>query len=170
MIRDDSNGYRVTMDLSNGATSETLETDNRYLRCIWPSTFGDLQNSFLSGRACNGPATEPCFKLGNIMMDQFDRAYLSQTSAEEECRFYGGRLPNEQEMTELIQNGAPNGTNSWLWINNPFTYQGGNYGYPLGRWSWNGDPGWRYYNGSSTGSYSGPGSNNTFRCVMNTQL
>jgi hypothetical protein len=169
-LRDDSSGYRVTMLLSNGTTSEALETDTRYFRCVWPSTFGDAQNSFLSGRACNGPAADPCFKLNHMVMDQHDRAFLPQTSAEEECRFYGGRLPTEQEITELIQNGAPNGTGSWLWMNNPFTFQTGSFGYPLGRWTGNGDAGWRFYNASNTGSYASPGSNNTFRCVMSTKL
>lgn len=102
---DGTRHYRIK--LLDGVMSAVVDSTPSKYRCIWPTTLG---NAF-SGRACYGPAAEPCFQpaTDNIRWDKYNRASIAHQSAAWECAFYGGRLPTVEEAARLIHRGAPNG-------------------------------------------------------------
>lgn len=160
LISDDTLTQRVTLRLSDGATSAATELSSIPYRCVWPVEKGDVFGS----RSCYGVTADPCFQSGDLRMDSYDRAAMPQSSAAQECAYFGGRLPDGGEFQNLIHAGAPNGSSNWLWISDPVYWHSSNYGYAIGQWSGTGQTSWAF--DSSAGSVSKPSDSRAFRCIF----
>ena len=157
--------------VSDGAATGTVRTSTAPYRCVWPTTKGEA----FGGRSCygdpddgNGGEADPCFETGRVRTDQLDRAAISAPSAAWECAYYGGRLPDTRELREIIYGGAPNGSNTWLWVNRPLYWYSGGYGYAIERWSGVGNTGFAV--NDTYGTMSGEGSYRPFRCVFSDRM
>ncbi|MBN2693093.1 hypothetical protein JXR93_00395 [bacterium] len=122
---------KMTLRLSDGVTSRSLTTVQVPYRCIWPATNNDI----LVGNNCMGNSTSPCFEVGDIIADSYDRASVDYTAALEDCLSSGGHLMDSRTFINLVQQGLPNGSNNYNWINEAAYWYSGNYGLHVVRWS-----------------------------------
>ncbi len=106
---------RVTVRLSDGATSGAPDDTESFYRCVCP---GPQPISF-GGNNCNGPPGGGCFPLstgnGRYQIDVEDRPALPKGSAVWECTFNHGHLASLTTLVEAVDQGIPNGTNTWLY-------------------------------------------------------
>ncbi len=154
------NKYHVLIRLSNGSSTTYSDTSSHPYRCIWPAKKSDV----LHKHNCYGPPGNECFKTKDgLIFDSYDRPSINVVGASFDCKFSGGRLPTLRDLTRVIHQGAPNGTNSWLWLMNPTYWYHNNYGYSLGRWSGVGSSSWNY--NSSRGGVGSNTSSYRFRCI-----
>ncbi|MEM7180291.1 MAG: hypothetical protein AAF518_05230 [Spirochaetota bacterium] len=161
--------FRTLVRYSDNITSHSTEANTYNFRCIWPSSRGDV----VSGPGCMGEPGSRCFKVGDeYIADSKDRAPVSFSAAQDECRALGGRLPDMREMTELTHNGWDNGTNHWLWMDEGVWWGSVNSGYSLSRWSGTADASWSYPSGGYALTYSSPAATGAFmyfRCIFSTK-
>jgi hypothetical protein len=156
----------VTVRVSDGTTAEYGQTTAVPYRCIWPVTKGNV----FSGRSCYAEPAMGCYQADDLRMDDFDRPAMPQASASNECAFYGGRLPDQDEFQSLIHSGARNGSNSYMWLDEPLYWYSNGYGYATGRWSGIGTTGWTYDVSPGNGSLSWSTTSKAFRCVFSNRL
>ncbi|PNU18569.1 hypothetical protein C2E25_16985 [Geothermobacter hydrogeniphilus] len=162
-------GQRSTIRVSDGDVSALAETSVTPYRCVWPGAAGDIFGS----RACYGDpaASDGCFTTSDLRSDSYDRASLTQPAAAWECAFYGGRLPDLNDLQSLIHAGAPNGSGNNLWSAEPiFMYNGNTYGYATFGWSGTGTAGWTPDGYYMTFSLAPGTALSPFRCVYSNQL
>ena len=72
-----------------------------------------------------------------------------------------------KSFVNLVQQGLPNGTNNWNWINEAAYWYNNGYGLHIVKWSGI-DTGWS--GGSNKQAVSGSNNNRPFRCVYNKDL
>lgn len=156
---------RVTIRVSDGGVSNSAESSALPYRCVWPST----ETEVFTGRACAGPAESPCFTAGRARLDQRDRAPVPLSAANWECSYFGGRLADADDFMRFTHAGAPNGTNNWLWLNNPIYRYSNQYNYAIGRWTGTGTTGWQYQSGPF-GTDAPETNRYHFRCVYDDDL
>jgi len=159
-------GERALVRVSDGGASHAPEATPQYVRCVWPSTRGDV----LANRNCYGPPGDECFRSPDgLSLDSYDRPAVDVVTAGHECAAVGGHLAAHHELAELVHAGAPNGSDAYLWLDDFAYWYSGNYGYHLGRWSGVGLPDWEYDQGVHGGV--GYGSDyRPFRCVHDRAL
>ena len=159
-------GSRIVIRVSDGATGQRDELDGSVaFRCIWPGTRGAV----LDARSCTGTGANACVQLGRIRVDPYDRPPLPLVAASSECAFFGGHLPDHDMMSLLVHEGAPNGSNGWLWLAEPVQWYPNLYGYALGRWSGVGTQDWAY-DSPAHGALSDEADYRAFRCVYTDTL
>jgi hypothetical protein len=157
----------IVIRLSDGGTSNAVRTSAAPYRCVWPSTKGDA----FGGRSCYAYPADSCFQVGNTRMDRYDRPAVSAPSAAWECAYYGGRLPIHDDFVRLVRAGAPNGTNSWLWMNRPMYWYNNGWGYAVSRWSDLGSSTWIWESGGTgTAAVSWEYTYRHFRCVFSDEM
>jgi hypothetical protein len=154
-------GRRILLRVSDGDTTNDVETGSYPYRCIWPTTVGNV----FTGRSCVGEGPDPCFTVGRLRTDRYDRAPLPASSATWECAYYGGQLPDADQLGELIQAGLVNGTDAWIWVQRPIYWYSGGYGYAVARWPGAGPAEWAFGTTPSYGSLSWETNHRGFRCV-----
>ncbi len=161
-----SDNSRTIVRISDGSTTYTAETSSYHYRCIWPSTKSDV----LATRNCYGqPGQSGCFETSTgLIADSFDRVSVTTAAAIYECRASGGRLPTLREVIQLMHSGWGNGTNGWLWLDEPKYWYSGHYGYAVYRWSGVGTNTWNY--DSNSGNVSYPHYSHRFRCVYDPKV
>jgi hypothetical protein len=152
----------VTVRVSDGGTSTSVDTTPTPYRCVWPSSKGNI----LSGRACHGDCFSP---EATYIADAYDRPALPAASASEECNAAGGRLPDFREMQSLVQQGWENGSDDWLWISEPMYWYNGGYGQALVRWNGTGPSDWTYI-GTTYGTRNVTTASNPFRCIYSSRV
>jgi len=119
---------------------------------------------------CHGPPGKECFSTSDGMLaDSCDRPPMDAAAAAYECETSGGHLPDTREFARLAHQGWTNGSNNWLWINEPIYWHSGHYGYATGRWSGVSSSSW-YYSYSSYGYLSYGYNNHRFRCIYSPYL
>ncbi|MEM7180288.1 MAG: hypothetical protein AAF518_05215 [Spirochaetota bacterium] len=169
LARYQSTDRRMLIRYSDNYTADTPESSTYNFRCMWPSSRGDV----LSGPGCMGEPGSRCFTVGDeYIADAKDRAPVSFTSAQDECRALGGRLPDLREMTELTHNGWVNGSGNWLWMDEGIWWQTVSSGYSLAKWTGTADASWHYQSGALAWPYTSPAAGGTyihFRCIFSTK-
>ena len=161
-----SNGNRIAMRVSDGKLTYYKESATRPYRCVWPATVSDV----LYRGNCHGPPGKECFtSVGGMLADSYDRPPMDVVAASYECVQSGGHLPDNRELNRLIHQGLSNGSNNWLWLNEPIYWYSGHYGYALARWSGVGSTSW-YFNRSTYGTNGYGYSSYRFRCVYSPYL
>lgn len=149
-----------TTVLNSNLRTQRLRTDQYKYRCIWPAE----KASVLSGHHCEGG----CFTVaGNstLIADAYNRSSAPVSTAMEECRAVGGRLPKIEEIQYLIHNGWSNSQNVWQWSADSKYWYNGGYGYGTAKWV-DGDSDWTY--SSSKGGVGAGTSNLNYRCIYST--
>ncbi len=158
--------YRVTMRVSDGKLTAYKESSTRPYRCIWPGSISDV----LYRGNCHGPPGKECFATSDAMLaDSYDRPALDMVSAAYECKQSGGHLPDSREFARLTHVGWTNGSNNWLWIQEPVYWYSGAYGYAMGRWSGVGTSSWDWRK-STYGTITYGYNKNRFRCLYTPYL
>ena len=157
---------KIGIRVSDGTTTSLGIANSASYRCIWPTTKGNV----LAGRSCYAQPSSGCYQADGLRMDDFDRPALPQASASNECAFYGGRLPDQDEFQSLVHSGAHNGSNVWLWLDEPIYWYNNNFGYAIGRWSGIGTNAWAYNSSAGTGSLSNSTTYQAFRCVFSNRM
>jgi hypothetical protein len=157
-------GKNVRMRVSDGGTSPLSWGSTTPYRCVWPSSLGDV----LGGRACQGPAADPCFQAGDLRIDRYDRPALEEPAASFECRAVGGRLADLEEIQELLHAGAPNGADDWSWLAEGVGFSGASYA--VTKWTGAGTTAWNYGSATTVGGASAGTVSSAFRCVFDGSL
>ena len=153
----------ITVRLSNGGISRQNLTNTNYYRCIWPAKSSDI----LYGNKCNGVPDSECFETTTMYADSYDRVALDYAAAVNECLFAGGHLMDSNSFVNLVQQGLPNGSNTWNWINEAVYWYSNHYGLHLVRWN-NVNTAW--HGGSNEQAITSYDSAYPFRCVYNKVL
>tara|TARA_B100001989_G_scaffold249841_1_gene225856 strand:+ start:10558 stop:14262 length:3705 start_codon:yes stop_codon:yes gene_type:complete len=157
---------KVTVRLSDGNTSNQIETNNSQYRCIWPSADYATNSKGFDSYRCNGKPGDTCQKVGPFQnIDKIDRPKLDYAAAANECSFYGASLPNLRDWTTAIHNGLENGSDGWLWLAKAMYWHSGGHGAAQIRWKGKGTPRWYYYNSANFGSVTYTSNLRAFRCI-----
>lgn len=122
----DGSTFKFVYDSSPESVSWSATTDFRPFRCIGLDTNPGL------------PPTIPDEFVGptsNYKGEGTDRAASGLASAIDTCFAAGGHLPTSTELAELIQQGLPGGSGTWIWSSDQVGHDGNNFLMAVKRWT-----------------------------------
>ena len=102
-------------------------------RCV----YYPVDSAYAGPASCNGgcfASTKGGGKI-KVWMDQSDRGSVRFYQAVRACNDLGGHLAAERDITELVREGLPNGTNAWIWTSEQEGYNDTNFLVGIVRWS-----------------------------------
>ncbi len=150
----------VVVRISDGAASTQTDATPQAYRCVWPYGEADV----LSGRNCVGKPGSACFTLPDgTIIDASDRPPMDFAAATAECVEAGGHLPDGRQLLRAITSGAPNGSDTWLWLTDVAYAYATTYGMMVLRWKDTGTPAWG--GGQAQEAYAAGTAPQRFRCI-----
>ena len=109
-------------NISSGST-----TTDRPFRCAGAN--------YQTGTHPNAIAGEFVGPSSGYKGEDADTATADWVTAHDACFDRGGHLPRSAELAELIQQGLPNGTSTWLWTSDQLAYDGTDFRAARLRWT-----------------------------------
>ncbi|GMV44525.1 MAG: hypothetical protein AMXMBFR64_62410 [Myxococcales bacterium] len=104
-------------------------TDSYAYRCAYHPIdvdyAGPAGGKCVSGSDCFATAKGGATKI-KAWADPFDRTPASYIAAVKACAAEGGHLSTSLDLTELVRDGLPNGSNNWLWTSDAVEGSGQN--------------------------------------------
>jgi len=127
------------------AMSWGAETNLRPFRCVGVNYDAGTHPATVSDEFV-GP-------LSGYKGETKDSPGAAWAAAQDACLNRGGHLPTPAELTELIRQGLPGGSNAWLWTSDQTGWNGTNFLAAISRWTGT-DPAHQHaYNGDLTWQY-----------------
>ncbi|GMV39089.1 MAG: hypothetical protein AMXMBFR64_08050 [Myxococcales bacterium] len=118
---------------STYATWSYRTESGRPYRCV----YYPVDQAYAGPSACNGGCFLSTKGGGKVKMwmDSTDRAATRFHLAVKACNDLSGHLASERDLTELIREGLPNGSNSWIWSSDQEGYNDTQFLSGIIKWS-----------------------------------
>ena len=150
---------------TEGTASDATPLTRLYFRCIGNRKRSELVTPVPT---CEGGCFSTTHHGSLLTADSTDRAAATEADAAVMCRTLGATLPNQQEMSDLIHAGLPNGSAIWIWLDEALYWYNNGVGYPVINWTDIGSDTWSYSTGN--GERSGATSTRPYRCVWHQKV